>query len=133
MRCVLGSAIVTWRNCTTEEQHWEERQSRLQLTLDRATQATRILVQELGREPLTPFLVQGKSVVISTLALLADLAGLVRDETTASKAALFSVLGPWIEPTLILLSYYIHDSGMNLLSALYDVNLIKNFSFLSQR
>jgi hypothetical protein len=117
MRCVLGSAIVTWRNCTTEEQHWEERQSRLQLTLDRATQATRILVQELGREPLTPFLVQGKSVVISTLALLTDLAGLVRDETTASKAALFSVLGPWIEPTLILLSYYIHDSGMNLLSA----------------
>ncbi|XP_046438149.1 exportin-6-like [Daphnia pulex] len=130
MRCVLGSAIVTWRNCTTEEQHWEERQSRLQLTLDRATQATRILVQELGREPLTPFLVQGKSVVISTLALLADLAGLVRDETTASKAALFSVLGPWIEPTLILLSYYIHDSEVT--EAIFQLYVAIFDSLLSQ-
>ena len=60
----MGSAIVTWRNCTTEEQHWEERQTRLQLTLDRATQATRILVQELGREPLTPLLIQGKAVFL---------------------------------------------------------------------
>ncbi|XP_057374347.1 exportin-6-like [Daphnia carinata] len=110
MRCVLGSAIVTWRNCTVEEQHWEERQSRLQLTLERVTQATRIIVQELRREPLTALLAQGKPIVISTITLLADLAGLARDETTASKAALYSALGPWIEPTLILLSYYIHDA-----------------------
>ncbi|KZS07267.1 Exportin-6 [Daphnia magna] len=109
-RCVLGSAIVTWRNCTVEEQHWEERQSRLQLTLERVTQATRIIVQELRREPLTALLAQGKPIVISTITLLADLAGLARDETTASKAALYSALGPWIEPTLILLSYYIHDA-----------------------
>lgn len=110
IRCVLGSAIVTWRNCTVEEQHWEERQSRLQLTLERVTQATRIIVQELRREPLTALLAQGKPIVISTITLLADLAGLARDETTASKAALYSALGPWIEPTLILLSYYIHDA-----------------------
>lgn len=112
MRCVLGSAIVTWRNCTVEEQRWEERQTRLQLTLDRVTQATRIIVQELRREPVTALLAQGKPVVISTITLLADLAGLARDETTASKAALLSALGPWIEPTLILLSYYIHDAGL---------------------
>lgn len=111
MRCVVGSAVMAWRNCTTEEQHWTERQTRLQSAVDRATHATRIVVQELGREPSTQLLVQGKAVVISTVTFLADLAGLVRDESTASKVALYSALGPWIEPTLILLSYYIHDSG----------------------
>lgn len=68
-------------------------------------------MEALGREPSTQLLVQGKPAVISTVSLLADLASLVRDETTASKVALHSALGPWIEPTLILLSYYIHDSG----------------------
>ena len=106
MRCVVGSAVMAWRNCTTEEQHWTERQTRLQSAVDRATHATRIVVQELGREPSTQLLVQGKAVVISTVTFLADLAGLVRDESTASKVALYSALGPWIEPTLILLSYY---------------------------
>lgn len=112
MRCVIGSAVIAWRNCTTEEQHWTERQARFQLAVDRVTQSTRIIVQELTREPSTQLLVQGKPVVVSTVTFLADLAGLVRDEATASKVALYSALGPWIEPTLILLSYYIHDSGI---------------------
>lgn len=113
MRCVLSSAIVTWRNCSSEEQHWKERQSRLLMTVERATQATCLVVEQLNREPSTRFLVQGKPAVTATLALLADIASLVRDETTASKAVACAVISPWIEPTLALLSYYIADRGEN--------------------
>lgn len=106
MSCVLSSTIVTWRNCSSEEQHWDERTQRLQAVVDRATQTTRAMIEQLGRENPTSLLLQGKPTVMSTLNLLSDLAGQVRDETTPSKVALHSVIGPWIEPSLILLSYY---------------------------
>lgn len=116
MSCLLSSTIITWRNCNSEEQHWDQRQARLHTIVDRATQSTRAVIQQIGREsPNSLLLQQGKPTVISTLSLLADLAGLVRDETTPSKAALFSVIGPWVEPTLVLLSYYCtHDHGMSI-------------------
>lgn len=113
MRYVFGSTIMTWRNCTPEKQHWEDRQARLSSALGQATHTTRIVVEAIRREPSNQLLAQGKPTVISTVTLLADLAGFARDETTASKVAVSSVLCPWIEPTLILLSFYINDSGLN--------------------
>ena len=72
-----------------------------------ASETTRLLVSE----PVTSVLMQGKPSVLATLTLLGDVALLVKSENTASKNTLLAALSPWIEPTLALLSYYIHDHG----------------------
>lgn len=115
MRCILSSTVLTWRNCSADGQHWQERQSKLQSVIEQTTHSTRSVIEELGRDPSNRLLLQGKPSVMATLALLADLASLVRDETTASKGALFGVVKPWIEPTLALLSYYARDHGIKIL------------------
>jgi len=130
VRCVLSSAFVAWRNCSNDEQHWEERQARLRNAVDQATKSTSLLLQQLVSEPVTSVLMQGKPSVLATLTLLGDVALLVKSENTASKNTLLAALSPWIEPTLALLSYYIHDHG-NVISVslshytlLFQVNII---------
>lgn len=111
MRLVLGSTVITWRNCTSDKQHWEDRQHRLHSAIGQATNTSRAVVEAIRREPSNQLLVQAKPAVISTVSLLADLAGLVREESIASKVALSSTISMWVEPTLLLLSCYINDSG----------------------
>ena len=124
VRCVLSAVTVTWRHCTTDEQHWSERRERLRETVERFTEPTRGLLTQLGREgPCSALLHQGKSAVLSSLAVLADLASLGKDETTASKMTIHSVIGPWIDPTLALLSYYGGDQDHQVTEAVFHLYL----------
>lgn len=104
VRCVLGSAVVGWRNCSAEEQRWNERQTRLKTAIENVTKGTWLLLQQLLAKESNQLLVQGKAAFVATLTLLSELASVVHDESTTSKAVLHSAIRVWIEPTLALLS-----------------------------
>jgi len=104
VRCVLGSAVVAWRGCSGEEQHWNERQTRLKMAIESVTEGTWVLLQQLLRKESNQLVVQGKAAFVATLTLLGELAAVVHDESTASKVVLHSAISVWIEPTLALLS-----------------------------
>ena len=126
-RCVLGSALVSWRGCAGEEQRWEERKHRLRAAVDRASRGAGLLFQQLAESTAAATAdsaagVRAKDDVLATLVLLADLAALVKDENTASKSVLAAVLAPSTEPTLILLSYYVHDHQASWLRCIDPTN-----------
>ena len=104
MRCVLGSAVVAWRNCSAEEHRWNERQTRLKMAIENVTKGTWVSLQQLLRKESNQLVVQGKAAFVATLTLLSELASVVHDESTASKVVLHSAISVWIEPTLALLS-----------------------------
>ena len=113
---MLGSAVVGWRNCSAEEQRWNERQTRLKTAIENVTKGTWLLLQQLLAKESNQLLVQGKAAFVATLTLLSELASVVHDESTTSKAVLHSAIRVWIEPTLALLSMdvlFMDDHGKN--------------------
>ena len=95
---------MAWRNCSAEEQRWDERQTYLKNAVENVTKGTWLLLQQLLRKESNQLVVQGKPAFVATLALLSELSTIVHDESTPSKVVLYSTLSMWIEPTLNLLS-----------------------------
>lgn len=94
-----------------EEQHWDDRQEKLNLVVGHITQSTRIVVEGLKKDVTSVHLVNVRKSVLFTVNLLTDMAGLVCEESTASKVVVHSVIGPWFLPSLILVPCYVRDSG----------------------
>lgn len=92
---------MTWRDCSIEEQHWNERQLRFQNDVDKITSHAKTLIDMITRQ--SGALQQGKDILIKTLRLLTDLATMAREETTPSKRVTSTVITPWIDLTLTLL------------------------------
>lgn len=103
-----------------EEQHWDERQARFQVDIERVVGPTKDAVMAMIRSRGSNC--QGKETLVKTLQLLSDLASMARDESSPAKRARSAVLVEWIDLTLGLMAVC-NDEG----DFVKDVDSVKVF------